>query len=346
MSLASHEEETKNATMWAPRGKSVRHRVLIAGAAVVALVLTGATTAIASTDADPNAAAEAVAAVAPSDLQALPSSQSDDQLMARFEDGGSVTTGMDPSDGIAFAAVDEEHVTTVSVPGAAALSDGSVSDDGSVTFAGDSSVPSVNVLAAADAVRISTVITSERQTESFAYDFGSDATVEIQEDGSALVLKDAEPDETVPEGASAIELIVADIAAPWAADATGAPVKTYYLASGGVLTQVVEHRAAAVEYPVVADPTFDSPNVIQVRVRFNRAETATIAAGGWGGFIASFKCGVMMPICVLATTVVAYQAGVAQNSKPKRCVQITATSPIVIPGLVWWVDTYSGGSCR
>lgn len=36
----------------------------------------------------------------------------------------------------------------------------------------------------------------------------------------------------------------------------------------------------------------------------------------------------------------------AQKSSPKRCVQVTATQPYVVPGLVWWVDTYRGGPCR
>lgn len=88
------------------------------------------------------------------------------------------------------------------------------------------------------------------------------------------------------------------------------------------------------------------PNIIQHRIRFNRAETATIAAGGWGGVVGSFTCGIMAPVCAVASGALAYNAGVAQNSNPKRCVQVTATNPGIIPGIIWWVDTYAGGPCR
>lgn len=316
--------------------QSSTRQIVIASAAICALLMAGASPALASTEADPDAVAEAVASVAPTELEALPLAQSTDELTASLDEGGSVMASVNPTNGLAFSSAVGER-TTVTLPGAAALSEAAVSSDGSVTFAGDSAVPSVNVLAATDAVRISTVIASVGQTESFSYDFGAEATVELQDDGSAIVVKD---------GDDGIELIVADIAKPWATDASGSSVETHYVARGSVLTQVVEHQRAGIAYPVVADPTFDSPNAIQVRVRFNRAETASIAAGGWGGVVGSFKCGKMMPICALAAGAVTYQAGIAQNSKPKRCVQVTATSPIVIPGLYWWVDTYRGGPCR
>lgn len=313
---------------------------LIAGVAVGALVLAGAVPAVASSsDADPDAVASAVAEAAPTELRALPVESIGDALSASFTEGGGVELSIAAADGISFAAADGQSGATISLPGAARLGDAVVSEDGTVTYPGDAQVPSVNVSAAEDATRISTVITDASQTEAFDYDFGAGATVEIQDDGSALVLSN----ETREEG---VEAIIAAIDAPWAVDASGASVETRYVASGSVLTQVVEHRDAAASYPVVADPTFDNPNIIQYRVRFNRAETAAIAAGGWGGVVGSFSCGAMAAVCALATGTLAYQAGVAQNSKPKKCVQVTATQPIVIPGMYWWVDTYSGGPCR
>ncbi|MCK2035264.1 hypothetical protein KZC51_03865 [Microbacterium sp. SSW1-49] len=316
----------------------VRKRAaLIATATVFAMVFAGTVPANAASDSDPDAVAEAVAEAAPTDLEALPVEQFGDLLTASLDDGGTVATGVDAADGLTFSSADGSQVANVALPGGTELSQASVSEDGSITFAGDRSVPSVNVLASANAVRVATVIASAEQTEEFAYDFGHEATVEIREDGGALVV--------IP-GADGTEVIIADIDTPWATDASGAPVSTHYVAESGVLTQVVSHRAEGVTYPVVADPKFDSPNALQVRVRFTRAETGTIAAGGWGGAIGSFSCGAMMAVCALASGVLVYQAGVAQRSKPKRCVQVTATSPIVIPGLVWWVDTYSGGACR
>ena len=313
---------------------------LIAGVTVGALALGGAVPAVASSSgADPDAVASAVAEAAPTDLSALPVETVGDALSASFTEGGGVELSVAATDGISFAATDGQRGAAIALPGAARLGDAVVSEDGTVTYPGNAQVPSINVAAAEDATRISTVISDARQTEEFDYDFGAGATVEVQDDGSALVLSNDIREEGV-------EAIIAAIDVPWAIDASGARIETHYVASGSVLTQVVQHRHATAAYPVVADPTFDNPNIIQYRVRFNRAETAAIASGGWGGVVGSFSCGSMAAVCALATGTLAYQAGVAQNSKPKKCVQVTATQPIVIPGLYWWVDTYSGGPCR
>src|SRR5690606_7016875 len=144
------------------------------------------------------------------------------------------------------------------------------------------------------------------------------------------------------EGSAVFETVVANVRAPWAFDASGAAVGTEYVADGSTLTQVVDHADADVTYPVVADPTFDSPLPLQSRVRFNRAETQTIYESGALG-LGGIACGPMAWVCVAAAAVVVYNAGVAENSNPKRCVQITLTST---PAPVWWVDTYLEGPCR
>lgn len=322
--------------------QNVKWRSSLVAATVLAVMAAGATPAFASSEADPEAVADAVEAVAPTDLSSLDLKTSGDQLNAQFPGGGTATVNVDASEGVTFVPDSADaQATTVALPGTAGLSDAVVSDDGSVTYPGDSQTPSVNVVVGEDAVRISTVIASATQTEEFDYDFGVGATVEIQDDGSALVLADAESTDV-----GNVETILATVNVPWAADANGAPVQTHYVANGSILTQVVTHQGQNVTYPVVADPSFDQPNIFQSRVRFNRAETASIAAGGWGGVVGSFSCGVMAPVCVLASGVLAYQAGVAQNSSPKRCVQVTATNTYTPVNIVWWVDTYSGGPCR
>lgn len=55
--------------------------------------------------------------------------------------------------------------------------------------------------------------------------------------------------------------VVAWVHAPWARDAKGAMVPTHYEVKGDTLTQVVEHRARAYAYPIVADP-FLAPNCV------------------------------------------------------------------------------------
>jgi hypothetical protein len=53
--------------------------------------------------------------------------------------------------------------------------------------------------------------------------------------------------------ASATGLPVFTVAAPWAKDANGADVPTYYRLEGTTIVQVVSHQAAT--YPVTADPS-------------------------------------------------------------------------------------------
>ncbi|MFJ4253937.1 hypothetical protein [Microbacterium sp. NPDC090003] len=316
------------------------HTPLVASAVLLGLMASGTAPAYASLDTDPDQVAQTVAAVAPTELSAVDIHENEDHLSAPLTQGGEAVISRAASDGLTFSSDPGEQGTTISLPGASALSDAAVSADGSVTYAGNQQVPAVNVVASEDAVRISTVITSPSQPQEFAYDFGAGNSVEIQEDGSVVVVSD-QPAAGSPE----TEVIVASIDAPWATDASGVPVATHYVAEGSVLTQVVEHRSGDTTYPVVADPTVDQPNIFQYRVRFDRAETAAIASGGWGGVVGSFSCGVMAPVCALATGSLAYNAGVAQNSSPKKCVQVTATQPMVVPGMVWWVDTYAGGPC-
>lgn len=288
-----------------------------------------------------SAVAEAVPVeVSAADLEAVPGG-----VAAPLDGGGETVLPTDPTGGVQVSSADGADALTFSLPGAARLDDAVVADDGSVTYLGDASTPSINIVAADDAIRVSTIIDNHAQTERFSYDFGPGAVVEIQDDGSVIAYV-IEP-VTNPETGETTdaEKIIADAAAPWAKDADDTDVPTHYEASGSVLTQVVSHQNSEYAYPIVADPTYDRPNIFQYRVRFNRAETATIASGGVG-VLASIGCRTMLPVCILAGGAIWWNASNAQNSKPKRCVQITATQPYVFPGLVWWVDTYSGGPCR
>ncbi|MGN6219528.1 MAG: hypothetical protein ACTHNQ_08490 [Microbacterium sp.] len=326
--------------------KNPRRSGLIAGIAAVALLIP-AVPAYAESDATTSAdeVAATVAGLAPVEVVAADLDAVSSGVAASLNGGGTTVVATDPTDGVQVSSPDGVTVLSFSLPGAAHLDDAVVANDGSVTYVGDASTPSVNVVAADDSIRVSTIIENAAQTEQFSYDFGAGATVEIQEDGSAIAYV-TEP-VTNPETGETLdaERIIADVAAPWAKDANGLDVPTRYEASGSVLTQVVSHADGDYAYPVVADPTYDRPNFVQYRVRFNRAETATIASGG-AGMIASIGCGPMLPVCLVAGATIWWNASVAQNSSPKRCVQITATMPYVVPGLIWWVDTYSGGPCR
>lgn len=319
--------------------------VIVGSSSLAAVPAASADTGADETDLTTEEIVALVTEVAPVPITAAQTTESFGQIVATLDGGGKATIAAVPDDGISVLLPDGEETMSVSLPGAGHLDDATVGEDGSVTYLGDANTPSINVIAGEEKIRASAIVSDPSQTERFEYDFGGGVSVEIQQDGSAIAYTTEEVTDPDTGVTTPVEKIVADVATPWARDAAGVDVPTRYESSGSALVQVVEHRSGDYAYPIIADPTFDRPNFFQYRVRFNRAETATIASGG-AGLIASIGCGAMAPVCVLAGGAVWWNASVAQKSSPKRCVQVTATQPYVVPGLVWWVDTYRGGPCR
>ena len=149
------------------------------------------------------------------------------------------------------------------------------------------------------------------------------------------------------------QIEVALVQAPWAVDASGADVATHYELADNAIVQVVDHSEREISYPVVADPTFTQINSFQTRIRWNRAETATIASGGWGAGAITAVCGLagaaaggpvgaaaFAAVCLAASGSAVYTAGVAQNSSPKRCLQLTFTFTIITSPIPYF-DTYA-----
>ena len=88
--------------------------------------------------------------------------------------------------------------------------------------------------------------------------------------------------------------------------------------------------------------------------RFDDAETATLASSGWAATGISAVCALAGSaaagsggaaaagaVCLAYAGTLVYQAGVAVNSSPARCVQLTwtSTAPLWSPGITW-IDTY------
>lgn len=72
--------------------------------------------------------------------------------------------------------------------------------------------------------------------------------------------------------------IVGLVESPWAYDANGLVVPTYFEVDGSVLTQVVTHHKAGYAYPIVADPTVKSCEYhTSWCVKFTKNETKSIA---------------------------------------------------------------------
>lgn len=130
---------------------------------------------------------------------------------------------------------------------------------------------------------------------------GSSNAVQATEDGGVRMLTIIDnPDAptaydykiTVPDGGSvqlaqnggAVILdfngqLLSVVNAPWAKDATGKGVETWFTTDGKQLTQHVKHNVAGVIYPISADPSF-SWGWTGVNVHFSRGETGYIAVGG------------------------------------------------------------------
>jgi hypothetical protein len=250
-----------------------------------------------------------------------------------------------------------DPVLEIPLPDAVHLDTGVESSDGVMVFAGKGKSPDVTVQALPSGARVTTVIKSDTADRSFDYALPDGVKAELRSDGRIELTEQVEVE--VDKGEAEISKIVGYVETAWAIDAAGRDVPTFYEIEDGVLTQHVQTDAATT-YPVVADPQWSVTSWNQARIRWNRAETATIAAGGWGATGAAGACGLAgsalagppgaaigSAACLAAGGAAVYTAGVAQNSRPQRCLEMYATVIFTIqPSFLPWFGTYSGGSCR
>lgn len=242
---------------------------------------------------------------------------------------------------------------TVPLPDGLSLDAAEKTDSGSTVYSADQGSVDITVEEVAQGVRVSTVLWDGSQ-DAFSYTLPEGVAATPQPDGS-LELTRTEVVEA--EGVTAeVTATIGSIEPAWAVDANGAGVNTAYEVADGVVTQTVDVADAA--FPVVADPTWSVTSPVQVRIRFTRAETATIANGGWGATgltavcaaagaavagppgAAAFAAG-----CFLATGPMVYTAGVAQNSSPKRCLEQFMTF-VPLSGVIVGVPWYGTYACK
>lgn len=246
----------------------------------------------------------------------------------------------------------------VSLPSNVSLGRGVVAQDGTVVYAGEPGSPDVAVEALAGGVRVSTVLNTDTSARSFDYSLPEGVTAALDDSGRVELTRSVEIE---ADGTEAIvSAVIGYIEPAWARDASGTAVETDYEIGQGLITQHVRTTATTV-YPVVADPQWSTTAWNQVRVRWNRAETATIASGGWGataitGICAGAGAAIGGPAggaglaaaCLTVSGAAVYTAGVAQNSNPRKCLEMFATYTFIAGpgGWVPWFGTYSGGNCR
>lgn len=141
------------------------------------------------------------------------------------------------------------------------------------------------------------------------------------------------------------EATIGKIDAPWAIDATGAPVPTEFAVEGNSLVQTVNHQGA--KYPVVADPRVTAGRYIYLT--FNRSETVRVGNNSDYAALVSAACG-LIPVpgaavaCGLIVGTLATQlAYTFKNAAAAsgKCAQMRFNVAVLFPLAV---GAYSGSS--
>jgi len=159
-------------------------------------------------------------------------------------DGTTVDVPKDAADGVGITSNDGATLT-VTPPVADASGTGKVVADGVVAY--PSKDGSATAVQATDngGVRMLTVIDNADAPTRYPYNVSvpDGGSIKLNDDGSAVVFDGSgQP--------------IASVAPPWATDANGNAVPTHFEvnADGTTLTQVIDHNANGVAYPVTADP--------------------------------------------------------------------------------------------
>jgi hypothetical protein len=133
---------------------------------------------------------------------------------------------------------------SVGLPNNGGASSAQAAASGLVAYRGTDGAANA-VAATAEGMQLLTVIASAAAPTTYNYPISvpHGGSLQLQSDGSVMVL-----------GSTGTP--IAYVAAPWAHDANGKSITTWFSISGTTLVQHVAHNVAGVAYPVVADPSF------------------------------------------------------------------------------------------
>lgn len=310
--------------------------VVAATALTVALLSSPAAASSATGGSEADLVADAIAEVAPEASITRPAVDSSGALTATPSSRTGVQfpdTGAQPI----TATLDSVDVS-MGLPELTADAPAVVAEDGTVVYT-TGGPADLAVQAVPDGVRVQSVLHDSAAPDSYRYEYPG-LTPILNSDGSISL-------DGVADGLSDE---VAYIEAPWEHDAEGRAVPTWFSVEGATVVQHVDHSAADVTYPVVADPTVGFGR--GAYVFFNRAETRTIANGGWAATGATGVCAAAGALlgpagavafgaaCYAQFGSIVYTAGVAENSRPKKCMRLRW-----LPGSLT-AATYKDSRCK
>lgn len=202
-----------------------------------------------------------------------PTSQQDADSIQTAAGGVTVDVPKNAKDGVVFAS--EKQSMTITLPNAASAEAAQQVAPGIVVYGSNKGFANAVQATEDNGVRLLTVIdAASAQTEySYGLSVPEGGHIAITEDGGAVVF-------------GVDEQIISTIDTPWATDASGKSVDTWYTTDGQALTQHVEHNVSGVAYPVVADPLIK--RWFGWEFQLSRQQTVAVMAGNGVAAAASF----------------------------------------------------------
>lgn len=157
-------------------------------------------------------------------------------------DSGAVIAPLDPSEPVSMIVGGVDYAVALPVSADAALS----SDDPLAPTFDNGDGSSTSVVVKDDHVTFASILEGVSAPNEYSYDYSKMGELRQDPvDGAVTVWRDG--------------AMISALYAPWAVDANGTSVPTYYVVDGSTLTQVVDHTVRAYAYPIVADPTQTLP---------------------------------------------------------------------------------------
>lgn len=199
--------------------------------------------------------------------------------------GNLIDIPKDPEQGVKFTAQNGPQLE-IELPNANTTKDAQQVAPGTVAYSSDNG--SANAVQATEngELRMLTIIDNSGAPTAYDYTItiAEGSRISIADNGGALVH-------------DAADRPVAAILAPWAKDADGNSVATYFTTDGKSLTQHIKHTEQKIAYPVVADPTI-ACGWPRCTVYLNKSETRSYA---YWGVIPQAPIGAFSSLLYIAT---------------------------------------------